>query len=54
MAPKGIKVFNPAFDITPPELVTGLVTERGIILPPFYSKLEEADGAPYEAVGGGN
>ncbi|MDG6929213.1 MAG: S-methyl-5-thioribose-1-phosphate isomerase [Nitrososphaerota archaeon] len=54
VAPKGIKVFNPAFDITPPELVTGLVTERGIILPPFYSKLEEADGAPYEAVGGGN
>ncbi len=33
MAPKGIKVYNPAFDITPAELLTGIITEKGIITP---------------------
>jgi methylthioribose-1-phosphate isomerase len=28
-------VFNPAFDVTPAALVTGYVTERGILHPPF-------------------
>jgi methylthioribose-1-phosphate isomerase len=35
LAPKGIKVFNPAFDVTPPELITGIITEKGIIKPPY-------------------
>jgi methylthioribose-1-phosphate isomerase len=30
MAPKGVKVYNPAFDITPADMITGIVTERGI------------------------
>ncbi|MFB0973779.1 MAG: S-methyl-5-thioribose-1-phosphate isomerase, partial [Bacteroidales bacterium] len=30
MAPKGVKVYNPAFDITPAELITSIVTEKGI------------------------
>lgn len=30
-----IKVFNPAFDVTPAELITGIVTEKGIFRPPF-------------------
>jgi methylthioribose-1-phosphate isomerase len=34
-APEGSRVFNPAFDITPAELVTGYVTEKGILKPPF-------------------
>ncbi len=42
IAPKGVKVFNPAFDITPPELVTALVTDRGIIYPPYSKGLLEA------------
>ncbi|MEM3803456.1 MAG: S-methyl-5-thioribose-1-phosphate isomerase, partial [Conexivisphaerales archaeon] len=42
IAPKGIKVFNPAFDITPPELVTALITDRGIIYPPYTAGLSEA------------
>lgn len=42
IAPKGVKVFNPAFDITPPELVTALVTDRGIIYPPYSKGLYEA------------
>jgi methylthioribose-1-phosphate isomerase len=35
VAPKGIPVANPAFDMTPPELVTALITDRGMIKPPF-------------------
>jgi methylthioribose-1-phosphate isomerase len=30
-----VKVFNPAFDATPPELVTAYITDRGIERPPF-------------------
>lgn len=33
IAPSGIGVFNPAFDVTPAELITALITERGIIDP---------------------
>ena len=32
-APSGIEVYNPAFDVTPAELITAIVTERGIIAP---------------------
>jgi methylthioribose-1-phosphate isomerase len=34
-APRNVKVFNPAFDVTPHNLITGIVTEYGIIRPPF-------------------
>ena len=40
MAPEGVKTFNPSFDVTPAEFVTGFVTENGILLPPFGSGLE--------------
>ena len=32
-APDGVDIYNPAFDVTPAELITGIVTERGIISP---------------------
>lgn len=35
MAPKGIKVYNPAFDVTDHSLITAFITERGVIYPPF-------------------
>ncbi|MGA1975159.1 MAG: S-methyl-5-thioribose-1-phosphate isomerase [Conexivisphaerales archaeon] len=35
IAPRGVKVLNPAFDATPAELVTAYVTDRGIEHPPF-------------------
>ncbi len=35
IAPKGIKVFNPAFDVTPQELISALITENGVIRPPY-------------------
>ena len=34
-APKGVPVFNPAFDVTPSRLITGFVTDRGILRPPY-------------------
>jgi methylthioribose-1-phosphate isomerase len=39
-APRGVKVRNPAFDVTPAGLVTGLITEKGIIAPPDRRKIE--------------
>jgi methylthioribose-1-phosphate isomerase len=32
-APSGIKVYNPAFDVTPAHLITGIITEKGLIQP---------------------
>lgn len=40
-APEGIKVRNPAFDVTPHELVSGLITEKGIFSYPYSEKLKE-------------
>ena len=40
-APKGIKVYNPAFDVTPSKLITGIVTEYGIIRPPYLKNIHE-------------
>jgi len=41
MAPQGVKVFNPAFDVTEHELITAIVTERGIARPPFGENLRK-------------
>ncbi|MBQ7594053.1 MAG: S-methyl-5-thioribose-1-phosphate isomerase [Synergistaceae bacterium] len=41
MAPEGVKVFNPAFDVTPHELITGIITEFGIARPPYDESLRE-------------
>ena len=41
MAPEGVKVLNPAFDVTSHELITAIVTERGIIRPPYTESLLE-------------
>lgn len=35
VAPVGIKVYNPAFDITPAEYVTAIVTEKRVVFPPY-------------------
>ncbi|HAK47204.1 MAG TPA: S-methyl-5-thioribose-1-phosphate isomerase [Spirochaeta sp.] len=37
--PEGIQVRNPAFDVTPHELITGFITENGIVRPPFKENL---------------
>ncbi|MCM8780308.1 MAG: S-methyl-5-thioribose-1-phosphate isomerase [Candidatus Omnitrophica bacterium] len=41
IAVSGIKVFNPAFDVTPYKLITAIVTERGIISPPYHKNILE-------------
>ena len=39
IAPKGIKTRNPAFDVTPAELIKGIVTEKGILRPPYKKSI---------------
>ena len=34
-APEGVKVYNPAFDVTPARLITAIITEKGIARPPY-------------------
>lgn len=41
MAPEGISCWNPAFDVTDHELITAIVTEMGVLYPPYSEKLEE-------------
>jgi len=40
-APDGIDVINPAFDMTPPELISGIITENGVAKPPFEQSIKE-------------
>ena len=40
-APEGIKVFNPAFDVTPHELITAIITEKGVIRAPYNEGLKK-------------
>jgi methylthioribose-1-phosphate isomerase len=40
MAPAGVKVFNPAFDVTDSLLITAIITEKGIARPPYGQSLE--------------
>ena len=39
-APKGIQVYNPAFDVTPHEWITAFITEKGILKPPFSKSFQ--------------
>jgi methylthioribose-1-phosphate isomerase len=40
-APEGVNIYNPAFDITPHELVTAIITEKGIIKAPYEHSLKQ-------------
>lgn len=40
-APDDISVINPAFDMTPPELITGIITEKGIARPPYEESIKK-------------
>jgi methylthioribose-1-phosphate isomerase len=39
VVPEGVSVFNPAFDVTPHEFVTAIITERGVARPPYLDSL---------------
>jgi len=40
-APDDINVINPAFDMTPPELISGIITEKGVANPPFEESIKK-------------
>ena len=42
--PTDVKVYNPAFDVTPHELVTALITDQGVLYPPYNVKIESLLG----------
>jgi len=44
VAPAGIKVWNPAFDVTPHRLVTAIITDRGVAWPPYQETLPKMVG----------
>ena len=44
MAPAGVKTFNPAFDVTDHKYITAVVTEKGVIRPPYDVSLREIMG----------
>ncbi len=41
IAPEGVKTFSPAFDVTPNHLITAIITELGIIYPPFEENIQK-------------
>ena len=41
ITPQGTPVFNPAFDITPAEYISAIVTEKGIVYPPYKENLKQ-------------
>ena len=43
-APSGVDVYNPAFDVTPAELIAGIITEKGVIRPVNQETIREVIG----------
>ena len=43
-APQGVSVRHPAFDVTPAELITAIITDRGVLRAPFEQSIQEALG----------
>ena len=41
IAPEGVKVYSPAFDVTPSHLITAIITEKSIAHPPYGKSLKE-------------
>jgi methylthioribose-1-phosphate isomerase len=45
ITPGSVDALNPAFDVTPAALVTGIITEKGLVLPPFRPGLKRLERA---------
>ena len=41
LAPEGVKVHNPAFDVTPNQLITAIITDKGVARPPYIESLKK-------------
>jgi len=50
-APSNVDVYNPAFDVTPNELINGIITESGIIYPPYTKNISKLITANLKKVG---
>lgn len=48
IAAEGVKVYNPAFDVTEHELVSAIITEKGIVRPPYSVNLRKMMGLKVE------
>lgn len=48
IAPSGVDAYNPAFDVTPGELIDAIVTEKGILRPPWEDSLHRLASGPKE------
>lgn len=44
IAPEGVDAGNPAFDVTPARYITGIITEKGVIYPPYEANLKQLFG----------
>ena len=53
VAPRGVAVRNPAFDVTPHQLLTAIITEAGVVRAPYAAGLRGAVAAHTAAAGGG-
>jgi methylthioribose-1-phosphate isomerase len=52
VAPDGVEVANPAFDVTPNQYVTAIITERGVLRPPYSESIARAaEAKPQVSVG---
>ena len=45
VAPEGVSVYNPAFDVTPAELVAAIITDVGVLKPPYGTFLAAHEAA---------
>ena len=52
VVPEGVQVENPAFDVTPAKYVSAIVTERGVVRPPYEESLRQLAGEKVSAVTG--
>lgn len=46
VAPEGVGVLNPAFDVTPNRLITAIITDKGVVRPPYEENLRRLVGFP--------
>ena len=50
LAPDGVDVQNPAFDVTPNELITAIITDKGVARAPYEASLSELAGTKADSV----
>jgi len=44
VGPEGVNAYNPAFDITPAQYISALITEKGVLTPPYRSRIKDLFG----------